>query len=80
MMSVFAVVISICTGSEGCLEERQPAAYSTRAECMESVATMPVRKGMKYRCSSVPAAVVKEQRRGTLTHIVTTSTEATVEP
>lgn len=80
MMSVFAIVITICTGSEGCLEERQPAAYSTRDECMESVATMPVRKGMKYHCSSVPPIIVKDQRRATQTHLVTTSDEATAKP
>jgi hypothetical protein len=80
MMSVFVVVMSICSGAEGCLEERQATAYSTRAECVESVATMLPRKGIKYHCSSVPQFMVGEQRRETKPHFVTTSFDKPVKP
>lgn len=80
MMSVFVVVMSMCTASEGCLEERRPTAYSSRAECLETVATMPMSKGVKYRCASTPQFMVSEERRATKSHLVTTATEAPIKP
>jgi hypothetical protein len=73
MKSIFMVVMTMCSGAEGCLDESQPTAYSTRAECMETVALMPTRKGIKYRCSSVPQVLITQQRRSVQNHLVTTS-------
>ncbi|MDC6380598.1 hypothetical protein BW687_010475 [Pseudomonas graminis] len=80
MKSIFVVVMSMCSGAEGCLDENQPTAYSTRAECMESVALMPTRKGIKYHCSSVPQVLITQQRRTTKNHLVTNAAEASVSP
>ena len=73
MISMFVVLMSMCTGSEGCLEERLPTAYASRAECMETVATMPTSRGIKYRCSSTPQFMISEERRGTKSHLVSTT-------
>lgn len=80
MKSIFVVVMTMCSGGEGCLDESQPTAYSTRAECMESVAVMPTRRGIKYRCSSVPQVLITQQRRATQNHLVTNTAEAPVRP
>ena len=80
MMSVFVVVMSMCSGSEGCLEEPRPTAYSSRAECMESVSTLPYSRGIKYRCSSTPQFMVSEERRATKSHLVSTATTAPSAP
>jgi hypothetical protein len=80
MMSVFVVVMSMCSPSEGCLEERRPTAYTSRAECMETVATMPSTRGIKYRCASTPQFMVSEDRRATKSHLVTTAASATTVP
>jgi hypothetical protein len=80
MKSIFMVVMSMCSGAEGCLDENQPTAYSTRAECIESIAVMPVRKGIKYRCSSVPQVLITQQRRSAKNHLVNNSAEASVSP
>lgn len=80
MMSVFVVVMSLCNAAEGCLEERKPTAYSSRAECMETVATMPVTRGVKYRCASTPQIMVSEERRATRSHLATTAAEPAIKP
>ncbi len=80
MMSVFVMVMSVCTATEGCLEETRPTAYASRAECMETVTTMPTSKGVKYRCSTTPQIMVSEARRATQPHLVSTSTEVPIKP
>ncbi len=80
MMSVFVVVMSMCTAAEGCLEERRPTAYSSRAECMESVATMPTTRGIKYRCTSTPQIMVSEERKAARSHLATTAAEPAIKP
>jgi hypothetical protein len=44
---------------------------------METVATMPVAKGIKYRCAGTSQFMVSEERRATKSHLVTTATSAT---
>ena len=80
MKSIFVVVMSMCSGAEGCQDDNQPTSYSTRAECIESVALMPTRKGVKYHCSSVPQVLITQQRRTTKNHLVTNTAEASVSP
>lgn len=80
MKSIFVVVMTMCSGAEGCLDESQPTAYSTREECMESVALMPTRRGIKYRCASVPQVLITQQRRATKNHLVNNSAEASARP
>ncbi|MBF7141218.1 MULTISPECIES: hypothetical protein [Pseudomonas] len=80
MMSVFVVVMSMCTASEGCLDEQKPTTYASRAECLETMATMPVSRGVKYRCAATPQFMVSEARKATRTHLVTTASEAPIKP
>jgi hypothetical protein len=64
MMTVYFVVMTMCSGMEGCVEERKPGdAYATKAECMETVSAMARRKGVKYKCRSEPQWMLKEARR-----------------
>ncbi len=64
MMTVYFVVMTMCSGMEGCVEERRPGdAYASREECMTTVGAMTRRKGVKYKCKSEPQWVLKEYRR-----------------
>jgi hypothetical protein len=64
MMTVYFVVMTMCSGMEGCVDERKPgAAYASREECMETVGAIPHRKGVKYKCRKEPQWVLKEARR-----------------
>jgi hypothetical protein len=80
MMSVFVVVMSLCSPSEGCLDEQKPTAYASREECVETMATMPVSRGVKYRCASTSQFMLSESRKATKTHLVTTASEAPIKP
>ncbi|MGN8275829.1 hypothetical protein [Pseudomonas sp. SMN5] len=51
MMTVYVMVMTICTGGEGCIEERKPEpTYATKALCMESARSMAPRKSVKFKC------------------------------
>jgi len=51
MMTVYVMVMTICTGGEGCVEVRKPEpTYATKAICMETAHGMAARKGVKYKC------------------------------
>ena len=64
MMTVYFVVMTMCSGMEGCVEERRPGdAYASREECMETVGAMAKRKGVKYKCRAEPQLVLQEARR-----------------
>lgn len=64
MMTVYFVVMTMCSGMEGCVDERKPGeAYASREECMTTVGAMAHRKGIKYKCRSEPQWVLKEDRR-----------------
>ncbi|QBZ90463.1 hypothetical protein EPZ47_17660 [Pseudomonas viciae] len=53
MMTVYFVVMAICSGVEGCVEERKPGpTFASRAMCMETARVMPPRKGVKFKCRS----------------------------
>lgn len=75
MMTVFFVVMTLCSGVEGCVDERKPVAYASEAECMETVNGMAARRGVKYRCHRGPQQLVSEVIRSSATqpHLVTTS-------
>ncbi|MCQ2996250.1 hypothetical protein NLO88_12680 [Pseudomonas syringae] len=64
MMTVYFVVMTMCSGMEGCVEERKAGdAYASREECMTKVSAITRRKGVKYKCRSEPQWVLKEDRR-----------------
>ena len=64
MMTVYFVVMTMCSGMEGCVEERRPGdAYASRAECMTKASAIAQRKGVKYKCRGEPQWVLKEDRR-----------------
>lgn len=63
MMSVYFVVMTMCSGMEGCVDERQSTAYASREECIQTVGTMPRLKGVKYKCRKGPQSELKEARR-----------------
>lgn len=51
MMTVYIMVMTLCTGGEGCVEERKPEpTFATKALCMESARAMAPRKGVKFKC------------------------------
>ncbi|WP_434676409.1 hypothetical protein [Pseudomonas sp. D3-10] len=53
MMTVYFLVMRICSGMEGCVEERNPGpTYASRQMCIESAQVMAPRKGVKYKCRS----------------------------
>lgn len=61
MMTVYFVVMTICSGIEGCVEERKPGpTFATRAMCMETARVMAPRKGVKFKCRSERMWVVDE--------------------
>lgn len=63
MMTVYFVVMAICSGVEGCVEERKPGpTYASRAVCMDSARTMAPRKGVKFKCRSERLWVPVEAR------------------
>jgi hypothetical protein len=64
MMTVYFVVMTMCSGMEGCVSERRPGeAYASQAECMETVSAMTARKGVKYKCRAEPQRILQEVRR-----------------
>ena len=64
MMTVYFVVMTMCSGMEGCVDERRPGeAYASKQECMETVSAMARRKGVKYKCRAEPQWMLKEARR-----------------
>jgi hypothetical protein len=80
MMSVFVVVMTLCTPAEGCAEERKPTAYASREECMETLATVPSYRGVKYRCTATSKMMVSEDRRTAKSHLATTATPSAAVP
>ncbi len=53
MMTVYFMVMAICSGIEGCVEERRPGpTYASKAICMETARGMTPRKGVKFKCRS----------------------------
>jgi hypothetical protein len=80
MMSVFVVVMTLCTPAEGCSEERKPTAYASREECMETLAAIPTYRGVKYRCTATSKMIVSEDRRATKSHLATTAAPAAALP
>lgn len=53
MMTVYFMVMAICSGVEGCVEVRKPGpTYASRAMCLETARGMPARKGVKFKCRS----------------------------
>lgn len=63
MMTVYFVVMTMCSGMEGCVDERKPTAYASRDECMETISAMPAQKGIKYKCRKAPRSELVELRR-----------------
>ncbi|MDO7896878.1 hypothetical protein [Pseudomonas citrulli] len=50
---MYVMVMTICTGVEGCVEERRhEPTYATKAMCMETASHMAARKGVKLKCRS----------------------------
>ncbi|WP_143007953.1 hypothetical protein [Pseudomonas sp. NFACC32-1] len=50
-MTVYVMVMAICSGKEGCVEERKPGpTYATKEICMETARGMAPRKGVKFKC------------------------------
>lgn len=80
MISVFVVVMTLCTPAEGCSEERKPTAYASKEECVETLATIPSTRGVRYRCAATSKFVVSEDRRTAKSHLATTATSATAVP
>jgi hypothetical protein len=62
-MMVYFVVMTMCTGMEGCVDERQATAYSSREECLQTISAFPRQKGIKYKCRKGPQAELIEARR-----------------
>lgn len=63
MMMVYFVVMTMCTGMEGCVDERKATAYSSREECIQMISALPHQKGIKYRCRKAPQAQLVEAWR-----------------
>lgn len=79
MMTVYFVVMTICSGIEGCVEERKPGpTFATRAMCMETARVMAPRKGVKFKCRSERMWVVETPPIEGYGKIV--STKSTVQP
>ncbi|CAH0139502.1 hypothetical protein SRABI06_00435 [Pseudomonas brassicacearum] len=61
MMTVYFVVMTICSGFEGCIEQRQPGpTFASKAMCMETTKVMAPRKGVKFKCRKERTLVVHE--------------------
>lgn len=59
MMTVYFVVMTICSGYEGCVEERRPGpTYASRQICMETAKDITPRKGVKFKCRSERSKVI----------------------
>ncbi|ROM61982.1 hypothetical protein BK653_30515 [Pseudomonas brassicacearum] len=62
MMTVYFVVMAICSGNEGCVEERKPGpTYATKEICMETTRDMTPRKGVKFKCRRERLLVVPNE-------------------
>ena len=80
MMTVYFVVMAICSGVEGCVEERKPGpTYATRAVCMDPARTRAPRKGVKFKCRSERLWVPVEAR-GVNRHESVVSTGTQTQP
>jgi hypothetical protein len=74
MMSVYFVVMTICSGMEGCVQERRPDVYATQEECVQELAALTPRKGLKFRCAKGPQLVVREDRKAAAKpHLISTA-------
>ncbi|WP_343471204.1 hypothetical protein [Pseudomonas halotolerans] len=63
MMTVYFVVMAICSGVEGCVEERKPGpTFASRAVCMDNARAMAPRKSVKFKCRSERLWVPVEAR------------------
>ncbi len=61
MMTVYFVVMTICSGFEGCVDERQPGpTFASKTMCMETARVMAPRKGVKFKCRKERTLVVHE--------------------
>ncbi|MBC3361486.1 hypothetical protein [Pseudomonas sp. SWRI154] len=61
MMTVYFLVMTICSGMEGCVEERKTGpTYSSREMCIDTAREMVPRKGVKYKCRSERLWVTNE--------------------
>lgn len=75
MMTVYFIVMTLCSGAEGCMEERRPVAYATQEECLESLSGMAPRRGVRYRCHRGPQQLISQELRSKATqpHLITTN-------
>lgn len=75
MMTVYFVVMTLCSGAEGCVEERKPAAYATQAECLETVDALEQRRGVRYRCHRGPQRLISQdlKEKSAQPHLITTN-------
>jgi hypothetical protein len=81
MMTVYFMVMTLCAGAEGCVDERKPVAYATQAECMETVTAMEPRRGVKYRCHRGPQQLIsKEIQDKAQPHLMTISAPVVTAP
>ncbi|WP_434702405.1 hypothetical protein J3P85_16030 [Pseudomonas sp. Z1-12] len=63
MMTVYFVVMTICSGYEGCVDERQPGpTFASKAMCMQTASVMAPRKGVKFKCRKERTLVVDGAR------------------
>ncbi|AMZ71175.1 MULTISPECIES: hypothetical protein [Pseudomonas] len=75
MMTVYFVVMTICSGFEGCVEERQPGpTFASKAMCMETAKVMAPRKGVKFKCRKGRMLVVETPPAENYGKIVSTKT------
>ncbi|MFF7706593.1 hypothetical protein [Pseudomonas sp. NPDC007930] len=77
MMMVYYMVMTLCTGQEGCLDERKPVAFATQAECQSSISEIEPRRGVKYRCHRGPQTLISNDIRAkSKPHLATRATPA----
>ncbi|WP_144091107.1 hypothetical protein [Pseudomonas kilonensis] len=75
MMTVYFVVMTICSGFEGCVDERQPGpTFASKAMCMETARVMAPRKGVKFKCRKERMLVVETPPVENYGKIVSTKT------
>lgn len=75
MMAIYYIVMTLCTGREGCIDERRPVAYASQVECLDTLEAMPERRGVKYRCHRGPQTVISSDLRAKpQPHLATTAT------
>lgn len=74
MMTVYVMVMTICSGFEGCVEERRTEpTYATKEMCMAMARDIAPRKGVKYKCRSERLLIpVKAPTANSLDSVVST--------